>query len=64
MKELTDLADLVRNIWSPSRKWRLNDGLIEFSIETACGDAWFPVWNAPSHVEELVNTWQMLSGSK
>lgn len=64
MEDLKDLADEVKKIWPSSRKWRLNEGLIEFSIETTKGDAWYPVWNSPVHVEEFVNSWKKLNPSK
>lgn len=57
MTELPELHDHIKLIWSSSYRWRENEGSIEFALESAVGDVWFPLCMAPEKVQSLVFKW-------
>jgi len=59
--DLPDLAEEIKKIWSSSHRWRKNQRLIEFSLDTSYGDVWFPYYQAPTNVIIYVKAWQKLN---
>lgn len=60
MKDLPELHELIRPMWSSSYKWRENKGSIEFALDTSEGDIWFPICMAPVKIETFVRKWRKL----
>lgn len=54
---LTDLEELTKKHWSSPHQWRYNNKNIEFGIDSSYGIQWFPYYQAPVKIQNLVSAY-------
>ena len=59
---LPELKELIKPMYAHIHNWRLNEGKIEFSLSCTGGEEWFPLFQAPLHVEKFVRAWVSSGG--
>ena len=60
---LPTLTQEVKKIWPNCKNWRLEEGLIQFSLETIHKtEEWFFVGKAPENIVRFVRDWVQKDG--